>query len=1500
MYPKTALRISFALLFLSMFATTTLLAQSPASSVSKDALEGQESFESDARAIRRDMPIPNPIRNAYESGTRDSNGRPGPNYWQLQTDFKIDVHLNPETHTLTGNETITIHNTSPDELDRIVLRLDHNIFRPLAQRGASVPAETTDGMVITRLAIDGEDIDLTARGSRRRNGEPRNSVRGLTQTVATISLANPIPPSSKAELAIEWHTQLPGGTEGRGHRMTQRWEERLVQPTQWFPRLAKYDDLLGWDTSPYLGPAEFNNNFGSFDVFIDAPGGWIVTGTGLLQNPEEVLTVKARERLSTVLDSDEEITIVGPGEVGPGKSTAEGERLVWHFHADQVNDFAWAAAENYVWKATRATIPGKGPIPIHMVFLPERADRFERAGMISRHALEFYSKLWIPYPFPQLTMQDGPSAGMEYPMVINSNQGAADHEVGHQWWPMMLGTNETWYGWMDEGLNVYMNRLSGADLRGTEASYDGLGQSYGQISGNPLEPSMMHPANYSGSMYGFQTYQKAPLMLSMLGGIVGDDEVQRAIREYTEVWAFKHPSPWDFASFMSESLDVELDWFWYYWLWTTESVDGLIESVETANGKTAVTVRQEGYMPSPVVLKVEFASESDHGNKTQQKNAQGSNSMEHIELQDDGSAIVTWPVDVWFDGNREFQAVLVFEGQQVNKITLDPMGRFPDKNAADNTWELKSNAWRQFAKNSPNAETDKEVNSMVDDDKPSAESSAPLPSIVEKTKGFKKLEGFFDLYWDDQEERFWMEIEHWDQEFLYVTSTPANSSGSRGSWGGTKVQKFSRHGKKVFLTEVKFRYRAETNDEREREAVENAYYPTITNGFEVAAEEEGRALIDATSFFLKSDEGSVDRSRSTIHWPRTKNFPKNTEVEVTLTTTGSSSRDGEGGGSQDGQTIRRHHSLVELPDAGYTPREHDERMNMFSTRYLDYATPITEPIQKQMINRHRLVKKDPNAPVSEPVEPIVYYIDPGAPEPIRSALIDGASWWNQAFEEIGYKNAFRVEELPADADPMDLRYNMVLWIHRPTRGWSFGSSITDPRTGEIICGRVFLGSQRIRQDFLIGSGLHAPYRDQTADTEQIEEMALARIRQLSAHEIGHTLGFAHNFAASSFGRASVMDYPHPTIRAREDESLDFSDAYSVGVGEWDKVSVAYAYSHFPDGVNEKQALIEILKNAHARGMYTNQSVSPGSADPNTHQWDNGKDAMDEFNNVMQVRRIALRNLSEANIQVGKQMSSLEEVLVPIYLYHRYQTEAVSKILGGLDYRFAARGDGQMTFEIVSAERQTRALGLLLETLEPSQLEVPEHILKLLSPRSSSNSEELFQRHTSPMFDPLAAAESAADHTLTFLLNPSRAARLIQQHARDSEIPSLGEVIDQLLAKTWRSQAKSSPYHLEIRRAVDDVVLKRLMGLASNKNATTQVRAIAFRSIDSLKSWLGEQVPTEESQIAHFAFAMHLIEQFQKEPSKFEIGDPPDAPAGAPIGMGMKPFCALGGPVDSKK
>jgi hypothetical protein len=651
------------------------------------------------RAVRRDIPITNSIRRAYAAGTRDSTGRPGRNYWQLRTDYTISARLDAPASRLTGHETVVLHNNSPDSLGQIVLRLDPNIFLGNTPQAAPwVPAEVTDGMVITRLTVNGVSVNLEASAGASADGARAAQAAAAAQsaqvpnqptllraktTSAQINLPTKLLPHSTTTLEIDWNHKLPGGP-GVGHRMTQRWADTLYQPTQWYPRVAVYDDLRGWDTELYLGPSEFYNNFGTFDVRIDVLAGWIVSGTGVLQNPDEVLTPNARERIKRVLSTDSITQVVGPDEVGPGQATQrgapiageDGDRLVWHFVADTVNDFAWATAKKYVWDMTRATIPGKGPVPITMVYLPGRAQFYARAGAVARHALEFYSKQWFPYQFPQLTLQDGPSAGMEYPMVINSNQGAADHETGHQWWPMTVSNNETWYGWMDEGFNQYMNVLSDADAKKEVANFDAYGQSYGGVSGSEAEAPMMWNANYDGpAFYGFTTYGKTPLMLSMLGGIVGDSAVQRAHREWAQAWMFKHPSPWDYMFFMSHALKRDLGWFWYYWLFTTESVDGSIQNSRTAAGRTTVTVRQDGQMPSPVVLEVKFAPGS-HAIRP----------MKNAVMKDSVTAIVTYPVDVWFAGSRTFDALLDFGARPIQRIRLDPSCRFPDRDASDNFW----------------------------------------------------------------------------------------------------------------------------------------------------------------------------------------------------------------------------------------------------------------------------------------------------------------------------------------------------------------------------------------------------------------------------------------------------------------------------------------------------------------------------------------------------------------------------------------------------------------------------------------------------------------------------------------------------------------------------------------------------------------------------------------------------------------------------------------------
>jgi hypothetical protein len=790
--------------------------------------------------------------------------------------------------------------------------------------------------------------------------------------------------------------------------------------------------------------------------------------------------------------------------------------------------------------------------------------------------------------------------------------------------------------------------------------------------------------------------------------------------------------------------------------------------------------------------------------------------------------------------------------------------------------------------------------------------SLQAQTITDKVKSMEKFPGFFTFYWDAKAGKIWLEIDKWNTEFLYVESLPAGIGSNdigldRGQLGDSSIVRFDRSGPRVLLVAPNYAFRANSNNADERRAVKDAFAESTLWGFEVAAEEAGRVLVDATSFYLRDvhqvtntlqrgQQGAyrLDTSRSAFYLPNTKNFPQNTEVETTLTFTG------EPAGQfvrqvvpvPESITVRERHSFVQLPPAGYKPRVLDPRAGYFGIDFMDFATPIEEPITKRFIARHRLQKKDPSARVSEAVEPIVYYVDRGAPEPVRSALLDGARWWNQAFEAIGYKDAFRVEVMPQDVDPMDVRYNVIQWVHRSTRGWSYGNSLVDPRTGEIIQGRVSLGSLRDRQDFLIAEGLMAPYNNTTTASPKLLEMVLARLRQLSAHEVGHTLGLQHNYAASPVDRASVMDYPAPHAKLGADGLPDLSDAYATGIGQWDKVAIAYGYQDFPPGTNEAQALDKTLGDAFGRGlMYlTDQDARPpGSSSAMAHLWDNGKNAIDELGNVMKVRAAALRRFGENNIRAGAPLATIEEVLVPIYMYHRYQVEAAAKVIGGQDYTFSLKGKGDRNPQIVAPEEQRRALAAVLDTIKPEALSLPEPLLRLIPPRPTGypRNRELFRTRTQPVFDALAPAEAIADHVSGFLLNQERAARLVQFHARDARNPGLAEVIDKILAATWRAPAATG-YAGEIQHTVNAIVLGDLMSLAANERASNQVRAIASYELEQLKNWIARQRLTRISE-NHRAFLYYSLEQikhFQDDPKKANLTPPQAPPDGQPIGMSL--------------
>lgn len=791
----------------------------------------------------------------------------------------------------------------------------------------------------------------------------------------------------------------------------------------------------------------------------------------------------------------------------------------------------------------------------------------------------------------------------------------------------------------------------------------------------------------------------------------------------------------------------------------------------------------------------------------------------------------------------------------------------------------------------------------------------PPGTIRAKTRAMTALAGFFPLYWDERKGELWLEIPKFDQEFIYFTSLPgglgSNDIGlDRGQLGPERLVRFTRSGNKVLLVQPNLAFRASAPDERERRAVEDSFATSVLAGFTIEAEEDGRVLVNATEFALRDAHDvigrlkrarqgtfTLDTKRSAVFLPRTRSFPRNTEIEVTQTFAGAEPGPWVQDVTPDPRsiTVRLRQSFVQLPEPGYVPRPFDPRAGYGALRYVDYSVPIAEPTAQRFLMRHRLVKKDPAAPRSEPVQPIVYYLDPGTPEPIRSALLDGARWWSEAFEAAGFVNAYRVELLPPEADMQDVRYNTIQWVHRATRGWSYGASVIDPRTGEIIKGHVTLGSLRVRQDFLIAEGLLAPYEAGRPVSPDMERMALARLRQLSAHEVGHTLGLAHNYIASVANRASVMDYPHPLAKLRPDRSIDLSDAYATGIGAWDKVAIAAGYAQFAPGTDERAAIGEILREGRARGLHylTDQDARPtGGAHPLAHLWDSGTNAVDELNRMLEVRSAALARFGENVIPVGRPLALIEDALVPIFLSHRYQIEAAVKSVAGQEYTLTLRGDGQPPLQTVPAAEQRRALDALLAALRPPVLRLPESLLAVLPPRPPGfdSTRELFTRRTGITFDALAPAEAAAAMTFSLVLNPQRASRLVQQHARDPQLPGLDEVISRIVTATWRQPA-GADLEGEIQRAVNYLALGQMFRLGATEAAGPQVQAIVAHQLAELREWLATAAAPAMpvSQIAHYAHGRRLIERFLDDPKEFAPPPAPVVPPGQPIGSAQCDF-----------
>ena len=780
-------------------------------------------------------------------------------------------------------------------------------------------------------------------------------------------------------------------------------------------------------------------------------------------------------------------------------------------------------------------------------------------------------------------------------------------------------------------------------------------------------------------------------------------------------------------------------------------------------------------------------------------------------------------------------------------------------------------------------------------------------------KKVKDFIGFFNFSYDQSNDKIFLMVDKIDLEFLYVSSL-ATGVGSndigldRGQLGSERLVKFIKRGNKLLLVQPNLYYRAETENLSEKKSVDQAFAKSVLFGFEIIDKYEDSYKIDFTPFLKYDRHGvaktlknknqglySVDLSKSSIEMFNTKAFPRNVEFEALLTFSGDALGNLVRSVVPDPNniTVTQHHSFIQLPDNDYQPRKFDPRSGAIFIEFMDYSTPVNKEMVKKYIIRHRLKKKNPSLAVSEPVEPIIYYLDPGTPEPVKSALIDGASWWNEAYESIGFKNAFQVKVLPENIDPMDCRYNVIQWVHRSTRGWSYGASVVDPRTGEIIKGHVSLGSLRIRQDYMIAQALSKnPFKNKS-NNEKMLDLALSRIRQLSAHEIGHTLGFVHNFAASTNNRSSVMDYPHPLIEIKNNE-IYFDNAYDSGIGEWDKITVAYSYSEFNGNQDEDMELNNILNNATAKGFRFISDYDARSLDGShayAHLWDNGDVAHEGLDDVINIRRKAIQNFSEFNVPKGSPNSVLEDVFVPLYFFHRYQTEAAAKIIAGMDYNYSLTGSNQSKFSYLNKNTQLNALSSLMKTIEADFLAIPKGKLELFPPRAFGypRTRESFKSNLGPAFDPFSVSETSADMTLSLILRPKRLNRLIYQHALDNSNLSLNELYDYISEKTifLKNPSDSSvedTYLNEIQHIVNLTLLKRIFSVINDENSLFQVKSISNDFLNKLSRELSSKKNRNLKLSKYTDYYLKMIRDFERDPKAYKVKIPLKIPDGSPIGM----------------
>jgi hypothetical protein len=818
-----------------------------------------------------------------------------------------------------------------------------------------------------------------------------------------------------------------------------------------------------------------------------------------------------------------------------------------------------------------------------------------------------------------------------------------------------------------------------------------------------------------------------------------------------------------------------------------------------------------------------------------------------------------------------------------------------------------------------------------------------LPRIADFTRGMVRGDGFVPFYYSESKARLYFELAHFDEDFLYLRSLatgvgiPAAGVGTVGGdidWGSVAreaIAHFARHGGRVFLVATNPRFRSTAANPALKRSVDDAFTTSTLASLDVVAEDPGGAVIvDATDLAMMdvvdvrgrlraSEEGAwqLDRNRSAIYRERTRGFPKNTEIEASLTFTIDEPSNRMEAHTADGRaiTVREHQSFVELPDAGYTPRAFDPRVGFNPTEFYDFGKGFDDRYITRYASRFRLVKKDPTAARSEPVKPIVYYLDKAVPEPYRSAFKTGASWWNSAFDAAGFINAFRIEDMPDDMDPLDARYNVIVWIHRTQPASSYGEDFVDPRTGEIIKGFARMDSHRSMVDYNIyagavgatsgGSGdgneantLAAMDGDvadwvATLDSANAEAFTMARRRQHIAHEVGHTLGLAHNFAGHINGRASALDYPAPLIKLTNGK-IDVSEAYSPGIGAYDSLAIRWGYSQFAPG-EEARGLAAITNEMMSKGILfmTNPDEQGFQSHPDVTTWVNGPDAVPELSRVMEVRRTLMAQFDEKAIRPGDPMWLLSYRFNPVYLHHRYSLGAAAKAIGGMEYRYALRGDPLPPTRIVAAPRQRNALELLLDAMQSAELDVPERVLKMLAPRPYGFTEyepRAFESKAAPAFDQLGIAAMLARSIAHDILTPQRMARVAAFAERDASLPTPTEVVDRIIARTWGSAATAGGKPA-LRRVGERAVLDELLALAGNPDATVESRAAAEWGLRRIAAMMKGAPPSNRESAAHRALAAADVERFldRRDPATARsrpVATPPGAPIGSK-GMGAR-------------